>query len=108
MTLDGQKVAGKCLRRGLISKSWLDFSDYLESNRRQVLACNDIIQCNDSNGDVLTAEGGSGWPESSSEVDDLLPFLLFAALSPMFVLIFPRTLCLSWSNTCIYLLYAMR
>lgn len=42
----------------------------------------------------MTAGGGSGWLESLSEVDDLLSFLLFAALSPMFGLLFqvgPKT-----------------
>lgn len=57
VTLAGQKVVGKCLRRGLISKSWVDFSDYLASNLHQCLAWDDIMQCKDSNGDGLMAGG---------------------------------------------------
>lgn len=34
----------------------------------------DILPSKDSNGCGLTAAGGSGWLESPSEVNDLLPF----------------------------------
>lgn len=42
---------------GIISKSWVDFSDYLAGNPHQCLAWDDIMQCKDSNGDGLMAGG---------------------------------------------------
>lgn len=75
------------LRRGLISNGCM------ASKRQHGLACDDILQCKDYNGGGLMVGCGSGWPASPSDVDDLLPFLVFATLSPMFGLLVPADTC---------------
>lgn len=84
---------------GTFSKNWVDYTGDPMSKQWRGLSWSDIMQYKDRNGGGLTPGGGSGWPGRPSGVGDLLPFLLFAALSTMFWLLFPVTLDLTCSIT---------
>lgn len=63
-----------------------------------------MMKYKDRNCGGLTPGGGSGWPGSLSGVGELLPFLLFAILSPMFGLLFRVTLGLIGSKNWLILI----